>query len=699
MRHRPKTMGETMSTPKPLADALKFGQPLHDTFLTWLKGMANRAANGNEEKHAVWNRVEMTTRLYADPDEVDGKGNLKNPYDNLVVIPWARVNRDTLLGQIWLPWAERDPFVPLSGREPDDIVRAQLMAQRCQYDVDQSAFPLTMYAWLGNAIDFGFGCIENYWVRDRRVRVRYDRNGNRRELIEEYEGNYPGLLDPFRALPDPEIPVGQHQMGGFFGYSKDYSHAMTMRLATRENDAGDSWFNVEEIRSGKWTASEPYLFGSRHASLRNRVQGLTDPGEALDFSTNLEGLTQSGNRINYHILTTLEVVASIADLAAVAEKAGVTSFAETLGSIMPPDQANGRITKDDLQYWKWTWMDGRVIVDCEPQPAAEFCTYVVEADPDLLSRYTPGKTELAMGLQDQINRVINQHNANIDRGVYGVTIVDDDAVNLDDFRGAMTGGIVRKNPEFSGDLSRAVIPLPWQDATRQNLSDIPMYSDMMQRLMGVSDQSMGQVSQGRRAAYDVASASAGANARARVTGKLMALQGINRLLKSMIRNIQLYDTQERWVRVTGALEQTLRGSRGALPPPLDSLNMRETSQGTYALISAQDVQGDFDIAVLDGRPTGPDAQKAQAYSQTMQILGQMGAFAPGPQGQPARFDPMWFVKRFAEEMGIRNLRDAELMPAPNASPMMPPEQLQAQNEMLMQNVQQGNLAPVAEGAP
>lgn len=698
-----------MATPGALAEALAFSKPLHGVLLQWLRTMGSRAALGNEEKHEAMQKVEMANRLYVDPTAVDDKGNLKNPYDTLIHSSWTRSARDAAVASVWLPWAQRDPFMPLSGREPGDIVRAQLMAARLQYDVDKSQLPLKMYPWLGQAVDFGFACMSNYWVRDRRVRVRYDRDGRRRELVEEYEGNFPQLEDPYRLLPDPDVPVGRHQEGSMFGYSRDLSHAMLMRKARAKNDRGDTWCNVEQLKSGKWTAQDPFLFGSQNASIRNRVQNLSDPGDSSVFGTGsyVDGGSNTGRVLNYHIETCIEVVLSPRDLINIAEQGSVTGFGETLARVQPPapeGEPDRKIDADDLQYWKFVMIDGRVITDMEPLPTTEFNAHILECDPDLLSRYTPGRTELAIPMSDQINRIINRHNANQDRGVYGVHLINPNAIDPKAWKNAITGGYIPTLDEWQGPLSDALLPVPWQDVTRQDLQDIPMWQDLVMRLMRTSDQGMGQVSQGRRAAYDVAAATSGANQGAQTMGKLMAWQGINKLLKSMIQNVQLYDTQERWVRITGSLEQTLAGSQGVMPPPLDSVKVEQTSEGMRAWIGPDDVQGEFDIAVLDGRPTGPDAQRAQAYIQLMQVLTQAGGFTPGPadpktgQTTPPRFDIMWPVKRFAEEMGIRNLRDAELQPKMLSQGMVPPEVQQASDEAMMQQVGAGNLAPVNEGA-
>ena len=92
-------------------------------------------------------------------------------------------------------------------------------------------------------------------------------------------------------------------------------------------------------------------------------------------------------------------------------------------------------------------------------------------------------------------------------------------------------------------------------------------------------------------------------------------------------------------------------------------------------------------------PQPDDVQKATAYAQLIGTLGQIGAFAPGKAGEPPRMDPMWFVKRFAESMGVRNMTEAEIMPKKQTNGMIPPEVLQAQDEALMNQVQQGNLVP------
>jgi len=483
-----------------------------------------------------------------------------------IVVPITYAVRETLLTYLAAAFLN-NPIFRYSGAGPEDTIGAMLLERVVDLQCRRSKVALDLYVLWSDALTYGFGAAVPAWYVKRGVRTRavksytYDNlnqhmysmtptessNRVRYETV-IFEGNRLDVIDPYMALPDPNVPIHKASSGEYFGWVDRTNQFDILR---------------EEIDNPKWFNGK-YL---KHIDGRSVLYD-TDPSERNKFKL---------PRVYDDTLRPVDILYMYVDLIPSEWKLTRSEYPEKWLFGLAGDGVIVHMTRWDTDF------DLFPVVTMAP-------------DFDGHSIAPLSRLEVVAGLQEFANFKINSQIANVRRAINNVLLVDPMLVNMNDVLNPNAEGVIRLRPSVWGrGIENAVTQLKVTDVTQNNLPDALALMELVNRVSGAVDSLQGVRRSGseRVTATEAAGDRTGALSRLERMARICSIMGMQDIAQIFALNTQQFADLPQYVKAsTGREAEILRMAYGG-------------EDSIYT--EPDDLLVDYDVVVGDGSsPTTGD---------------------------------------------------------------------------------------------
>lgn len=596
------------------------GSELHTNIVNLIMERAQESYRIVQERHDSWNQIARSLTAYTRPDDKsDWEEKQKS---SPVIIPITFATLETILTYMTATFLDT-PIFRFGGRSPEDTVGAALLEHVIATQNDFSNIGLNLHTQWRNAFAFGFGPSAVSWKKTIGKRSTYTQPGKIAEFfgatsereLEEYtifEGNEMIDLDPFKYLPDPNVPVHDVQAGEFVGW---FERTNRMALLSQERQEPDVYFNAK------------YL---------------------VDMNQLLSGLFKEGGRTKQRN----------SDLN---QEGDVTNPVDVVHMYIELVPSEHKLSKTDYpEKWKFAIASDSLVLEARPLNLSHNLYPIVVAAPDF-DGYSPtpaSRLEILYGLQDSIDWLFSSHIANVRKAINDMIIADPSRVNLNDLANPRAGKIIRTRRAYWGRGVKDVAEqFKINDVTQGHMKDTAVIKELMNQISSASDMGQGSpMRSGERiSATEVKGIQQGSMSRLAKSARIISMQSMLPMARMMATHTQDFMEDETYINITGELAEVIASELGREVPP-----------GVKFPIRPEDLAVAYDVKAHDGTMAG--TQDVQAWTQLWQVFGSSPHIAQN-------FDIVRIFKHIARQMGVKNVNDFVRTAPPTQTQMMPDEQV------------------------
>jgi hypothetical protein len=292
------------------------------------------------------------------------------------------------------------------------------------------------------------------------------------------------------------------------------------------------------------------------------------------------------------------------------------------------------------EKWVFTIANDAVVVGCQPLGEAhgKFPFDVIEYE---IEGYGLGKRsmlEMCDPLNDTLTWLFNSHMYNVRKVLNGQLVVDPSRIVMKDLTNPEAGGIIRLQPDYYGtDTKLAMNQLPLVDVTQNHMQDARVVSEMMQRLVGVTDQVMGMMAAGgRRTASETRSAAGFGINRLKTNTEYFSAMGFGPLAQKLVQRTQQFYDESTEFKIAGDLAK-------------DPGRMR---------VSPDMIAGFWDFVPVDGTLPVDKYAMANLWKELMLGMTKMGL--------AGAYDMPGIMEWVAQLSGLKNLSKFKIKVSPDA---------------------------------
>jgi hypothetical protein len=580
---------------------------LHSQHLTTLLELA-RESEGEMvgKRHQKWNEIDKMMTGFIDLTEQEEEDKLNYPSAPVsIVLPESFAVSETFLTYYMRVFGDR-PFHRYRGTDPFDIVGAILMEKTIDFQNERARNLLALHTSWRNDTVYGFGPVTLRWVRKIEPRVVFDDigyvdesgnvviTGTERKLEEKvvFEGNEYIAIDPYKALPDPNIPVWDVPSMSYFGWKDTTSY---VDLLGDEFEEDSIFFNVEYMKDRHGLSS---IYGADNTS--------REPDNQTKRHEDINEMSKPIDRIWMYV------------------------------KLIPVDWSLGDGERPEV--WLFCIAGEETIISAGKVDLTYDSGIPVASSAPLTSGYEelPISTiELNHGIQTIENYMANTMTADIRKRLLNQHIIDPKTVRYDDMLNAQLGGIIRTREKMWGHgVKDAIMPIPYTNGTDSHLDYISGFRSLSNQYTGAVDSIRGvQRTSGERVtAREFGSTAMNALSRLQKSAQLISMQKHFPLAVMSALNTQLLMSEEVYVETSGRWEPILR---------------REYGGEERVRVTPFDLNVDYDVEISDGsfigaenpedwtalmRENANDPEFAQRFDKTrinlhiMRVLGHKNAF-------------------------------------------------------------------------
>ena len=630
-------------------DDLRYGTARHQKIVDALQARIRIAENKVAEKEVEMEESENQFLAYLPETENDAirRTNRKqggvHSYTTLQV-PYSYamlLSAHTYWTSVFLG---RSPVMQFAARhgEPENQVLAVEALMDYQVQVGRMLAPF--YLWMHDAPKYGYGVVWNYWDREEVMVSRIEERpreymgmpipGTRTkvkvtEKVAGYVGNRVFNVRPYDFLPDPRVPLTNLQRGEFVG--RRTSDAWTALVAGEKTGR---YFNLAILYKLLKKGQAKYVEGQKGS-------------EQVDMPDR-----------EYESLQTPDIT----DI-------GFVDLVEMVVRLIPKDWELGQSDRPEL--WSFTVANKNVLIEARPYGAyhAKFPAAVLPYEMDAYAFSTRSMMEILKPLEDTMSWLFNTHFFNVRAVLNNQFVFDPSRVMTKDLTNPNAGKLIRlKESAYGTDVRSAISQLQVMDITQNNLRDIQLVGEMMQRVSGVTDNIMGMVNAGgRKTATEVRTSSSFGINRLKTTAEFWSAGDFSLLTQMMLQNTQQYYDLERKYRVAGDLmglgnRQMQQDQEQAATPFID--------------VTPDSIQGFYDFVPVDGTMPIDRFAQANIWKDILFGLGKMPQIG-------MQYDLGGIFGWMARLAGLKNIQQFRIQVAPD--------------DMLRMQAEQGNLIPLKGG--
>lgn len=599
------------------------------------------------DRHEPWKENEQLYRAFRVPDRQDQQTRQQRLTEGVekIVVPYSYAVLQSTLAFFMTVFTQRVPIIPVAGAGPGDVRAAIFHELILDYQCEQMrpTAILLLYQWLFDSLRYGVGIVKNAWtIREwpdlvRQVTAGVDPLTGQPTyddtVLERDVIAYEGN-EGSNVAPYDFLPDPSVTMGDFQNGEFVAHRLRRSWTAMRQRQAQGMYVGIDFVpKHLGGRGDNEFAHGGGQSDLA-RIAQMTDPeGVSPDYDGNPP--------VTLHELW---------------------AYCDPGRDLGVPEAVDGATPK----LWVITVANKARVVRVEPAnlPGRRFPFEVIEPNYDLHSPSNVGQIEMFRGLQYIYSWLYNSRMQSVRKTLNNQLVVDPSMVEEADLLSEDPGLLVRLKRQHwqAGAVREAVFPLPVQDVTQSHLSvDAPYTRELIDLISGANNLIMGVANTGRRSATEVQGQLQLASGRMKMLIELVSRQGVMPWAKQMIRNNQTF--------LDG---QTLR-----LREPYAKLFGQPMIE-----ITPEMLQGEFTVPIAEnGIPTDRQLE-SNLWKEMLQMGMQSGVAPPIPP-------QFWQVaiSRFLWANGVKDIQTAGLT-MQNLT-VTPDEAVQAQ-------VQQGNLAPMAE---
>ena len=626
---------------------------LHKKLLGKIIPYAQESANNISSRFSSWNEIDRTLTAYIPADEAEKEVMFNDPRKpTSIVFPNTYAIMETILAYLIAAFYQ-DPMFKYEGVEPNDVIGSILLEKVVSLHTIQNKVGLDLHTMLRDSLSYGIGLVSPIWKRDFGFRTVMQETPaglfglftKKEKVVEEgilFEGNALENIDPYLALPDPNVPIHKVQSGEFFGWVE---RTNVSNLLTKEKNDGD-YFNVRYLNKLESRTTSIYGYDKS-----DREKKWRSPRYDRYHAQGGKGSTVRGAGIATKPCDVINMYVKC----------------------IPREWGIGN--SEYPEKWLFSVAADSVIVRAKPLDLDHNMFPVAAAAPDFdgYSAIPVSRLEMLNGLQRVLDWMFNMHVANVRKTMNDVLIYDPYLINSRDINSPEAGKRIRiRQPGWGRpDIAKnAVYQLPVTDVTRQHVADSSWIVQWQQKIGGADDVAMGSLRQGgpeRLSSAEYKGTEAGQLSRmariARVIG-LQAMQDIGKMFGAHTKQLM---SEEQFVKITGRWQSILLKEYG--------VGKIQKNHGRIS-VSPFDLLVNYDTIVRDGTIPGSN------YSAVWERM--FDSIAKNPELQN-EFDLTRIFGHIARNNGATNVQDFMKVQI-------------GDDDLVQQEAKKGNLVPINETA-
>jgi hypothetical protein len=535
------------------------------------------------------------------------------PEYTTVVVPYsyaALLSAHTYWSSVFL---SRSPIHQFTGRHGESESRVQAVEAVIDYQTLVGDLLSRYYVWMHDAPRYGYGVLCTYWSEEysnvstiEEVQPTFGgmplegakpQKVKRTRRVRGYAGNRSMNVHPSEFIVDPRVPLADFQRGEFAGRKVKLSWNELVK-----GRADGRYFNVDVVQK----------LGRNKTGENNDYWGkdITVPAEE---DTSLEG-----------------------ELGDVGTFEGVEIYID----LIPREWQLG--TSDYPEKWVFTVINERIIVEARPFDAlhARFPFQLLLNEIDGYSIAPRSLLEVLEPLNDSLTWLLNSHMFNVRSSLNNQFVYDPSRVVTKDLTRKGVGKLIRlKETAYGTDVRQVLAQLPVADVTQGHLRDMNVFTDLINRASGVTDNLMSVLNPGgRKTATEVRSQNVAGMTRLKTLSEYWSAIGFGPHAQMLVQNTQQYYDNSQMFKVAGDL---LEGTE-------------------FMAVRPEDIQGFFDFVPVDG--TMPVDRYAQANLWKEILFGLYKAPELGMQ-----FDMAGIFTWMAQLAGLKNIKRFKVQTTPDAT--------------------------------
>ncbi len=559
----------------------------HDKLVSRVMQYARESYDRMSRRHSDWREIDRVLKAYTylptpgSPKDKVGTDEHGDQKDDIrrIVMPVSYVVLETLLTYFTTAFLQ-PPIFEYEGSGPEDVLGGLLLTHTVQTQVHKNAVPLALHTAWRDMFAYGVGYASPIWHREMGRTVRQQPTGfldsmramfiptGREKVLSDYEvlfeGNKLMNIDPYLALPDPNVAAHEVQDGEFFGWIDE---SVLSGLLREEAGPGGNLFNVRYLKD---------LGGNLTSTLRNR-------GERNKRKDDPPAMSSP-----------VDIVYMYVDL--------FPDDWDLPGGNMP-------------ETWVFGVAADKILIKAERLNLAHGKIPVAAGAPDTDGySATPLSRLLAIEeLQMLIDFLYTSHVENIKRVLNDNIVYDPTLINTYDLQDNRPGKRIRLRKRAwgkGGIKDNAIFQLDVKDITQQNVQEALFLMEQAKGATSTMENLAGQMAPRttRISASESQSTRMSGLARLERPAQLVSCQFMLAIARMFASNVQQFMSQEVYVKTVGELEQRLRSDFGMQP------------KAGRIQVSPWDLLVAYDINVHDGAV--PGKEDTQIWSELFQILGQ-----------------------------------------------------------------------------
>lgn len=598
---------------------IEYGTDLHKKVLNKLLDRYRYSAREMAQYYPRFKAAEEQFTAYVPAATADKMQKERTLKAFQVRIPYAMALAQTYMTYVSTVFLGRSPVFQMAATTTGRKVNEQAVEAILNYQVQNNGCKPHLYGWIMDPALYGFSTMAVYWDKEVARSGQWAEQpetllgfptGRTKKVFEEkemtvFEGNRWESISPYCVFPDPRMALADYQKGEFFGVE---SYPGWHTLAAKR----DIYQNLDEARKAQFPED---------SDRRNMYSHLDTPN-SLGSDSGIKGIDNK------------KVLRMSVDL-------------------IPSEWGLGE--RNMPQKWVFEVVNDSVIIYAEPLGEMHSLhPFVVQTyEVDTKSLVPRGLMDVLRDCSAILNWLFDTHIYNVRKAINNMFVVDPLRININDLLQGDAGRLIRVNPGFGGTpVDQAVKQLQVQDVTQTHLQDMKILMDLMHKIVGINDNMLGQLYQGRKTAAEIRTASsAGAN-RLQTICSWQSAVGWEKLARMLVSNTQQFMQDEQKIRIAGGL--------------LDSEDL---------LVRPEDIVGFYTYVPVDG--TLP--------IDRMALAGVWQGFLKDAMGVPQfaqKYDIVRIMAYLANLGGINNLKSFELDPM--------------DGQQLAMQAQAGNMVPVQE---
>lgn len=591
--------------------------------------MSERAVSQNFPE---WDELENSYRAWRPVDD-DDQDSLNKFGVQKIIVPIQFATLQTILTFLMEVFTALPPVLKCRGAEPSSMRAGRVMELCLDYDYRGNRGYFTLNQWLMNVLRYGYGIIRNEWGVNQVLRKvlspgpssswnlggeNYPVQGPMRMALEyftTFEGNKWEVVDNRSWFWDVRYPLSRFQEGNFV-FERDMVHDHDLHDLEQQGIL----FNTTEIKSTS-------QYGS--------VRGSETP-------------VGSHQRDNYGNRASLDTALTMAKKNKMhLRERGIMKIIPRMFGLSNEERPIDYVIEIE---------DDTYITRCEPSTFLPRFPYsVCESYPDILATMSQGIMKLTQPLAKHLDFLFNSHMANVRKAVNDRFLVDPLRIDIKDFLDP-ENILIRLLPGAYGtNPAESLQQLSVVDITKNHMQDIQSVIEFWEQITGATRHMFGQISTGRRTAFELQGVFRQAGARMKMMADLISWQGMSPLTEQMALLRQENMSMDQFMEIAGQTAKDLE------------VDPEDIVQG-FIKVSRDHLDGVFKFPAQAGALPQDRASAAEALDKMFDRVVQ----APFLMQV---FDPVEIFKEQIRQENLPNLDDFLQRGIRAQTMIMTPEQL------------------------